>query len=295
VRIARSTSSVVALLLAVGASAARGAHECDGAVYTIWSVPGPGDRQLPCDDAANPYFQHRLTMKLCDPNYDPAGFTDAELLAATGFEYSNFCDEQAGGVFNKCPKGCKPATCRADPEATIQNTVGDPVDVVDGSLQWTQVDVDLGGALRFERHYSSEDVSNASTPQIGQGWEHTLRWKAEYDVSGPPAPPPRVHVTRPQRIQLTFALFEGETEYRTGNDGEGTLVRDADDGEIHFTDGDGTQVDFDAAGNPISIRRPGEPPISVTYEANLTRYTRGARGSRSRSTRLAPTRGRSRR
>jgi len=186
------------------------------------------------------------------------------------------------------PKGPKslPNTC--DARADGSGLAGDPVNFKTGELSLGAVDVDLGGVLRFSRHYSSDAAAVAAPfevtlPSMGQKWSHSLEWTAIRTSSGTGSID-RVVVSEPMRASVPFISGSGGQGqgniWRTASSSAATLV--ADGADLTFTSATGTEVDFDhGVGSKYyltQIREPGELPIDVTQGpgAGDTTFTRGS-------------------
>ncbi|MFO0691379.1 MAG: RHS repeat-associated core domain-containing protein [Myxococcota bacterium] len=176
------------------------------------------------------------------------------------------------------PVDCSSSDGRKDKPGCI----GDPVNLRTGALSIDPVDLDLGGLLRFARHYSSDALvfappASETLPNVGYKWSHSLYWNVVRTVAS--GVPTVVVVTEPMRPPVPY-LFDG-TKYKPAAGGGGTVTVDPDF-DVHFTNAAGTQTDFnfntaDSKYYLTQIRVPGELPINVSAGpgAGETTFARG--------------------
>jgi YD repeat-containing protein len=183
--------------------------------------------------------------------------------------YVNTCSPEELPKCNQCP--CNDAT---DSPAGL---LGDPIDLTSGALKLTPTDVDLGGGLRFTRHYVS---TRTATGPMGRAWRHGLEWKlvrasAPVPFWTPPHDPLEVFIVlRPLRTPASFVESYDGLSYGTPQDQGGEIAVDPD-GTVHYSDADGTEADFSPSDQLVALRVPGELPIAVSYGANSATWSNG--------------------
>jgi RHS repeat-associated protein len=180
-----------------------------------------------------------------------------------------------GVAVDSCKPKCVPADCPTeapkggDPAAASCNEVGDPVDLTSLFLKQTVTDVDLGGGLRFTRHYSSGWLETSTPGPLGHKWDHALHWRAQRRIT------PQGHriliVRHPLVLPQVFVA--GGTAPLQANATSGSLDGITTDNPVYIS-GEGVRVGFELDPNPpagqtwfraTSIQHPGEPAISVSY------------------------------
>ncbi|MCI0635772.1 MAG: DUF6531 domain-containing protein, partial [Actinobacteria bacterium] len=155
-----------------------------------------------------------------------------------------------------------------------QGFVGDPVDLTSGTLRLAPTDVDLGGGLRFARHYASATTS--AVAPMGRGWRHSLEWRLQRGTGTSSRALPYFIVWAPFRPPRIFLESYDGTEYLS-NQGSGGSIEVDPDGTVHFVDENGTQADFNASDQLVALLIPGKDPIAVSSAGTTTTFSNGER------------------
>jgi YD repeat-containing protein len=169
---------------------------------------------------------------------------------------------------NQCKAGREDESAARDP----QGEVGDPVDLTTGALKLTPTDVDLGGGLRFARHYAG---TSTTTGPMGRGWRHALEWRLVRGTTSSSRALPWFTVTPPFRTPLFFVQSYDGSTFLTTKENAGWLTLDPD-GSVHFVDERGVQADFNASDQLVALLVPGEPALGVSYAGNTTTWSNGS-------------------
>ena len=228
-------------------------YPCQGQPLTFWTPRG-----FHCDDG------RPVTCQI----------SHALVQEQTGFSIPfGVCSVSEAPNFSFCNQGAAANQCRADgghPANSKNQVVGDPVDLASGALERTEVDADLGGGLRFTRHYASSSVA---VEDIGLHWRHSLYWEAKRGVFPTGEDPGEwVTIKRPLRPpEIFIRRTPGAGPWQGGPFPTGSLSGDFS-GALTYTSPEGTQVVFDAADEVTSIREPGGVPIAATSGSNSTTY-----------------------
>jgi len=238
----------------------------------------------PCS-AGQARYQYYLSQLSCSD--DPctgasAEYADWERENMPTLNTPEICDNPWSGLYVGCsakpePTPCQTATATLSDNAST-NCVGDPVDLTTGALEQTVVDVDLGGGLRFARHYSSNAFD---TSAMGWRWRHGLDWRLAHQVlpsGGSLYEAVRVYRAFGRRT-VAFLRPVAGGQWMGGAKGAGSLAGDSASG-FTYTDDDGTRVEFDPSGGSFvlaSLRVPGSPAIAVSHGTDSSTFT----GSRS--------------
>lgn len=169
--------AIVSLSSLVGDRAEAGCWDQDDNILVF------GTQEIPPDGScgAEPVYLRPLIFSMhCSGGTFLAGATCEEQEAAGGG--CDKCVNYGGFVVDTCDSTCEPKDqCPADGSGAAEaenasfNHVGDPVDLATGFLEQRAVDVDLGGGVRFERHYSSGLGVETS---MGRNWSHNWQWSA---------------------------------------------------------------------------------------------------------------------
>jgi hypothetical protein len=174
--------------------------------------------------------------------------------------------------------GCKEGVTDAGTHPTKDpaKEVGDPIDLATGALKQTATDLDLGGGLRFTRHYSSgfEAANRALETAMGAKWRHGLQWSLSRETG--PDGEHVVHLVQPFGQREVFVIDEPALGggFEGSNRGLGSLAGDFA-GELTYTSPSGTKVVFDASDRVTSIAIPGERTIEVSYAGSTATYSNG--------------------
>jgi YD repeat-containing protein len=257
--------------------------------FTYWSAQGnacgTGKRRMA---AVGVHVRECQTAGRRTHDIGPPGGCRIGVTQASGWvDRSSQC-ETIGTSSIDFASGCAgdlstPVKCSNDARKDKPGCVGDPVNLRTGALSIDPVDVDLGGALRFSRHYSSfarivGQPASETIPGMGYKWSHSLHWKAARNAQAGVATV--ISVTEPMRTSVPF-IFDG-IKYKPASGDEGSVTVDPDL-DIHYTNGSGTQADFNydttsAKYFLTQIRVPGELPINVSAGpgAGETTFARGS-------------------
>lgn len=120
---------------------------------------------------------------------------------------------------------------------------GDPVDLVNGSLEWNYTDISMEGAepMEFGRSYSSlyADVKGV----LGNGWTHPYNYRMESFYG-------TVRITLPNGTQIDF-VQEYDGSY-TKIPGSAYSLENVTGGYLLYRS-DGTKIRFDGSGLPVEM------------------------------------------
>lgn len=274
---------VVALVLAASVVPARADcaenREQEGGTYGYLSL-SPGSGPYICPETGEwrpvvtpmPFRCSDGTQWVCYPS-------NAELQEA----FPGWQDQCDGALtFNFCDQ-CDSPGCKTGGEGQERHPTrdsakeaGDPVDLTTGALKLTVTDLDLGGGLRFTRHYSSAfDVQNlALETSMGAKWRHSLQWAVSREVGQNGEHVVRVH--RPLEFPEIFVSHDPElgSPWMGSQRNLGTL-EGSFTGELTYTSANGTQVVFGTDDRVGSIAIPGERAITVSYAGDTTTFSNG--------------------
>lgn len=108
------------------------------------------------------------------------------------------------------------------------------VDAATGELGIAPIDIDLGGSLRFQRHYAS---GKTLTSELGKGWIHSLDWAASmapllYDTTA-------VTIDPPFGAPAVYALDSAGTWHKSPRDAGAVEIDGL--GRVVYTAGDGVK------------------------------------------------------
>ena len=200
-------------------------------------------------------------------------------LALSGYPIGNEpCESSLPGTFvvttcvsEELPNQCKGGQASGAAPQDPAGEVGDPVDLTSGILKLTPTDVDLGGGLRFARHYAS---SKTATGAMGRGWLHSLEWGLSRFTTNSYLPISVFIVRPPFRTAVVFAEQSAGSGYVTSQGNAGFLEVDPD-GSVHYTSEEGTRADFNPSDQLVGLHVPGELPVTISYGTNSATWSNG--------------------